>query len=214
VIDDAAHSRGAADSPAAAESPGAADSSAAPEHLSVGDPEVPVVVRRVGPGGTMASDNAFAVALLTLWHRVSEAGGAVGFARGVDRSAVGAAVAEVVDDLRTGRSLAVALAKDRNVIGFGVLRPGTRTKAHTGTVSSVMVDPFHQGGGLGVLLMDAVIGLAVAAGLERVVLGVRSGMGLESFYARFGFVECGRLPGWIKLGSDGDRDEILMMRTI
>ena len=59
-------------------------------------PAVPVEVRRVGPGGSMASDKAFAVALLTLWHRVAQAGGAVGFVLPADRSSVGAAVSEVI----------------------------------------------------------------------------------------------------------------------
>lgn len=173
-----------------------------------------VQVRRVGPGGSMASDNAFAVALLTLWHRVSEAGGAVGFGRPVDRAVVGPAVSSVIDSLRSGRAQAFALTSRRDVVGFAMITPGVRTQAHTGSITSVMVDPAHQGRGLGVSLMNATLGLAAELGLEQVRLGVRSGVGLEKFYLALGFVEIGRLPGWIRVAPDDDRDEILMVRPI
>ncbi|MET3803858.1 GNAT superfamily N-acetyltransferase [Nakamurella sp. UYEF19] len=176
--------------------------------------EEAVQVRRVGPGGSMASDNAFAVALLTLWHRVSEAGGAVGFVPPVDRSDVGPAVAVVIDGLRSGRASAFALTSKRNVIGFAMITPGVRTQAHIGAITSVMVDPAHQGKGLGVSLMEAIVGLAAELGLEQVSIGARGGVGLEKFYAAMGFVEVGRLPGWIRVGPGDDRDEILMVKQV
>lgn len=62
--------------------------------------------------------------------------------------------------------------------------------------------------------MNATLGLAAELGLEQVRLGVRSGVGLEKFYLALGFVEIGRLPGWIRVAPDDDRDEILMVRPI
>jgi GNAT superfamily N-acetyltransferase len=174
----------------------------------------PVEVRRVGPGASMASDNAFALALLNLWVRVSETGDAVGFTLPVDRSAVGAAVSVVIDDLRSGRALGFAATRGRDIVGFALLRPGRQINAHTGQVSQVMVDPDEQRSGLGTQLVEAVIGLAGELGLERVRLGLPTGTGLDRFYARMGFVEVGRLPRWIRAGPDEDRDEVLMALEI
>jgi GNAT superfamily N-acetyltransferase len=157
----------------------------------------PVEVRRVGPGASMASDNAFALALLP-----------------VDRSAVGAAVSVVIDDLRSGRALGFAATRGRDIVGFALLRPGRQINAHTGQVSQVMVDPDEQRSGLGTQLVEAVIGLAGELGLERVRLGLPTGTGLDRFYARMGFVEVGRLPRWIRAGPDEDRDEVLMALEI
>ena len=50
--------------------------------------------------------------------------------------------------------------------------------------------------------------LGAEIGLERLELSARDGMGLETFYRRFGFVEWGRRPGWIRVAADDDRDEI------
>ncbi len=34
--------------------------------------------------------------------------------------------------------------------------------------------------------------------------------GLAEFFGRFGFAEWGRRPGWLRLGADGERDEVLL----
>ncbi|MFI4926472.1 MAG: tetratricopeptide repeat protein [Burkholderiales bacterium] len=86
--------------------------------------EAAVEVRRVGPGGSMAPDSAFAVALLALWHRVAQAGGAVGFLPSVDRSELGYPVSRVIADLRSGRAYGYALTRGRDVIGFVLLEQG------------------------------------------------------------------------------------------
>ncbi|SDO23071.1 Ribosomal protein S18 acetylase RimI [Nakamurella panacisegetis] len=172
----------------------------------------PVEIRRVGPGGEMASDNAFALALLNLWHSVSEAGGAVGFTPPVDRVAVGGAVATVIEDLRSGRVRAVAAVRGRDVIGFASIRPGRQTQSHTGSITQVMVSPGSQGTGIGRRLVEAVLELAAEMTLERVQLRVRDGVGLAEFYGRFGFREVGRLPNWIRVAPGDDRDEVLLVK--
>ena len=176
--------------------------------------EAPVEIRRVGPGGEMASDNAFALALLNLWHAVSETGGAVGFTPPVDRVAVGGAVAAVIEDLRSGRARAFAAVRGRDVVGFAVLRPGRQTQSHTGSITQVMVAPGTQGTGVGRRLVDAVLVLSGELGLERVQLGVRAGVDLEEFYGRFGFREVGRLPEWIRVAPGDDRDEVLLVKEL
>jgi len=185
-----------------------------PEPVKVPDQAHQAQVRRVGPGCSIASDNAFAVALLTLWHRVTEAGGLVGFAPSIDRSALGAAVSVILDDLKSGRAFAFAVTRNRDVIGFAMLRPGTGTGSHTGQVELVMVEPGSWRTGLGTLLVRAVVDLAAATGLERLRSGVRADPGVQRFAALLGFSETGQLPGWIRVAPGPDHDEILMTRHI
>lgn len=185
-----------------------------PESVTVPDQAHQAQVRRVGPGCSIASDNAFAVALLTLWHRVTEAGGLLGFAPSVDRSALGAAVSVVLDDLKSGRAFAFAVTRNRDVIGFAMLRPGTGTGSHTGQVELVMVDPGSRRSGLGTRLVRAIVDLASAAGLDRLRSGVRADPGLERFAALLGFSETGRLTGWIRVTPGPDHDEIVMTRPV
>lgn len=162
----------------------------------------------VGPSGTMPADNQFGLALTSLWHAVSLGGGAVGFLPSVQRPEVAARAAAVVADLRAGRSLGVALIADRQLVGFAKLAPGAGLIAHTGEITLVMVDPALQGRNLGSLLMNRILALATERGMERVTLSIRDGEGLQGFYSRFGFVEWGRKPGWVRVGPGDDRDEI------
>lgn len=188
------------------------------------DPALPVapVVRRVGPGQSgaapgefstaLAADSYFAANLLTLWHKVSEAGGAVGFAPGADRVVIAPSAARSVSDVRDGVLKAIAVTSGRQLVATAFLQGGRPdgVVAHTGEITRVMVDPDLQGTGLGRLLMESVLQLAAEIGLERVSLSVRAGLGLEEFYAKFGFTEYGRRPGWLRVGPDDDRDEILL----
>ena len=169
-----------------------------------------VTLRRVGPGGTWASDSAFGVAVVTLWHRVAESGGAVGFASTVSRAEVAAVVAGLVDDLRSGRAFGFALNRHRTLVGVGLLRPGRGLSRHTGEIVAVMVDPDLRGSGSGTRLMTALLAQAREAGVQRVEAAVRDGAGLQDFFGRFGFAEWGRRPGWIRLGPGQERDEIIL----
>lgn len=187
-----------------------------------GDPDTGagLLLHQVGPSGSMASDGQFGIALTSLWHSVSEAGGAVGFVPGTPRPDVAQQSAALVDEIRRGSIDAIAVTSDRTLVGFAVLRAGTGVIAHTGEVGSVMVDPGLQRSGLGVVLMDAVLHLARARGLERLSLSARDGHGLPEFYRRFGFVEWGRRPGWVRVagaeadGGPDDRDEIFLSITL
>jgi ribosomal protein S18 acetylase RimI-like enzyme len=180
------------------------------EGTTPGAGEAAVEVRGVGPGGSMAPDNAFAVALLALWHRVAQAGGAVGFLPSVDRSELGYPVSRVIADLRSGRAYGYALTRGRDVIGFVLLEPGVGVTAHTGTIVVVMVEPKSQGSGLGGTLVQSMLELAADAELRRIRLFVAEDDRLERFFERFGFARTGRSPGWIRTESAGDVDQVLM----
>jgi N-acetylglutamate synthase-like GNAT family acetyltransferase len=173
-----------------------------------------VEVRRVGPGGSMAPDSAFAVALLTLWHGVARAGGAAGFLPSVDRSELGDPVSRVIADLRSGRAYGYALTRKRAVIGFAMLEPGTGVSAHTGTISLVMVEPNSQAAGLGTTLMRSILELAKASDLERIRLFVAADQRLQRFFGQFGFAESGRSPRWIRTEAEPDVDQVLMTSTL
>ena len=193
-----------------------------PVSESTGTPAAEIVLRRVGPGQpgaavgefstAMAADSYLASTLVTLWHKVSEAGGAVGFVPPVVRSQVARVAAKAISDVRDGNLRAVALTHGRDLAGIAFLesgRPDSIT-GHTGEITTVMVDPDLQGTGLGSRLMTAVLDLAREVGLERVSLTARDGLGLEDFYKKFGFVEYGRRPGWLRLSPSDNRDEILL----
>lgn len=173
-----------------------------------------VLVRRVGPGHPMAADSAFGVALVSLWHKVSLAGGPVGFVSPVQRAEIAPVAARAVEDLRANRAQAIALVAGRSIVGFGQLVPGTGLQAHTGHLATLMVDPDLQGTGRGGRLLDVLLDLAVELGLERVDLAVRSGHDLEALCAKWGFTEYGRRPGWIRIAGGEDRDEVLMALTL
>jgi GNAT superfamily N-acetyltransferase len=173
-----------------------------------------ITAHRVGPDGTMPSDSQFARALTSLWHTVSLAGGAVGCTSTAARPEVAAKAAGVVAELRDGRSQAVALIADRQLVGFGRVTAGTGLAAHTGEITAVMVDPALQGGRLGTRVMTEILALATELGLERVTVSVRDGHRLADFFARFGFAEWGRRPGWIRQADEDDLDEVFLWAAL
>lgn len=184
-----------------------------------------VVARRVGPGAravpvgeratTLAADNHLAAALLTLWQRVSDAGGAVGFEPSTPRSEIAPAVTEAIAGLRSGTRYAVVLTAGNDLVGaaFLVRRP-TRIQRHLGDVVSLMVDPDRRGQGLGRLLIVEIARLATEVGVDTLLLGARDREELHGFYAAMGFVEYGRLPDAVRLADGSSFDEIRYRRVL
>lgn len=166
-----------------------------------------LTVDRAGPGGGVPSDSAFGVALVTLWQHVADAGGLVGFPAPVQRSDVAARAAALVDEIRTGRVIAVVANRAHRLIGVALLRPGRGDQQHTGRIELVLVEPVHARTGIGTRLVGELLDLARERGLELLEIDAADGTGLETFLAGFGFVEWGRRPGWIRT-TEGDRDEI------
>ncbi len=170
--------------------------------------------RRVGPAGTLAADQAFGVALVTLWWRVSAAGGALGLPREVARSEVAAAATPVVEAISRGREQGIAVLAGRRLVGFCRILPGTGQSAHTATLRTMMIDPDHQRQGWGIELLGRALGLAAAPGVDRVSISTSADTAAAGFWVRAGFVECGRRPGWIRESGGEAHDEIFYWREL
>ena len=169
----------------------------------------------VGPAGDLASDSAFAVALVGLWSRVAGIDpGSVGFGAPLVRREVSTRVAGLIEGIRRGRVLAAAATADRTLVGCALLEVGTGTSAHTGTLAVVLVEPDRRRRGVGTELMNRVLAAAGDTGIRRVSASVPAGGGLADYFARFGFVETGRRPGWIAATSDRDIDEVIMTGSV
>ncbi len=187
-------------------------------------------MRRVGPGQpgaavgarstALASDNFFAAALLTLWHRVSEAGGSVGFVPSVTRQQVAPAVAKAVDELRAGTRKAIVFTKDTDLarnqlLACAFLIPNfSDLSSHRIDVRTLMVDPAAQGQGLGKKLVKEVIAYARELGAQTLTLSARGGEGLEKFYESLGFIEWGRMPDSTRVSPTDSREEVYFWRRI
>ncbi|MFJ6212459.1 GNAT family N-acetyltransferase [Streptomyces sp. NPDC092296] len=151
--------------------------------------------------------------ITTLWTDVSNAGGAVGFLPPVSTERV-RPVAE--QQLR-----GVADGPDRLLTGYD--RESGRLAAvlffesqrfelmeHWRLLKRVMVHPDFQGRGYGADLLAEAERLARAWGLAGLRLTLRGGLGLETFYARSGYKEVGRVPGAIRVADGDDRDDVTM----
>ncbi len=169
-----------------------------------------LTVHRVGPTGMMAADHTFGVALVTLWHAVVQAGGGLGLVPPVTRSEVAAKATPMLAAVRAGTLLAVAITDNSTLIAAGFLQQKTGPESHVGKLTKIMVDPRLQRIGNGSILMTALLDLCRERGIELVHLGVQDGEGLQGFYGRFGFVECGRLPGAIRVALGEDRDDVIL----
>lgn len=184
-------------------------------------------IRRVGPGlrpapsgsgaapaTPMAADSAFGVALVSLWHEVARAGGAVGFPATADRAEVARRVAPIVEDLRTGRAVAVAADQGRRLVGAALLHPGVGARAHTGRLELLLVEPALTGCGLGRTLLTTLLDGARERGLDRVGVEFALDERVQRFFDRAGFQVWGRRPGWQRTGPGADVEEIVMGRAL
>jgi RimJ/RimL family protein N-acetyltransferase len=87
-------------------------------------------------------------------------------------------------------------------------RPGPEVMQHV-MFLGMYVRADYQGLGVGTMLMDAAKLLAKRLHLTRVILSVFEGnTPAEKLYRNAGFVECGKLPGWLQ---EGYVDEIYMV---
>ena len=155
--------------------------------------------------------------VLDLWVRTNDAGGSVGFLPGASRDRVDAALRAHEESMASGSTVSVLLrsAADGRVLGLSFLVRGSNPLLdHTRTVYRVMADPSARGRNLGRLLMAATHRVAREAGVEVLVLSVRSGTGLSRFYESCGYAESGRVLGAIRVAPDDERDDITMTRRL
>ena len=156
--------------------------------------------------------------LAACWREVVNAGGAVGFAEQAPVSDDD--VTPVVDqmvaglDARLGRLLVAT--RGSALLGWLLLTGNADpVVAHWGRVTRLQTAPAARGTGVArALLTELHRSARDDLGLESLRLEVRGGMGLEAFYARFGWVEVGAWPRALRFSRHGVRDEVLMARDL
>lgn len=168
--------------------------------------------------------------LVEIWTDVSNAGGWVGFVPPVTRHQVAPALDAVLRRVHDGRDWLVVVRTGTpagsagqpesaglygDVAGFAIVADNDRLLSeHWRWVIRVQVHPDFQGARLGVVLLDGIADIAADDGVEKLHLTVRSGEGLESFYARAGYHEVARIPGAIRVAPGDDRDQVVLVRDL
>ncbi|MEU4713368.1 GNAT family N-acetyltransferase [Micromonospora purpureochromogenes] len=153
--------------------------------------------------------------IVDLWVDVTNAGGAVGFVAPVSAAEVRPVAERTLADITDGPDrLLVGYEDDRLVAVLIFADNRFHLKTHWGILKRVMVHPDTQGRGYGLDLMRAAARRAPELGWRALHVTVRGGLGLETFYARLGYREIGRLPGALQVAPGDDRDEILMWRDL
>jgi len=157
---------------------------------------------------------ALRTAMTKCWVEVTNAGGAAGFPfPPVDAEAVSPVVDSLASGLDRRRSRILIAELRGELAGWVVLKsdPGPLT-GHWGTIHHLQTHPAFRGRGIGSALLRQLRNVARdEMGLEQLHLAARGGMGLEDFYARFGWREIGRWPRKLRLSADDSRDEVLMI---
>jgi GNAT superfamily N-acetyltransferase len=152
--------------------------------------------------------------LTACWRDVVNAGGAVGFAEEapVTDDVVAPVVEQMVAGLdgRLGRLLVATSGGD--VIGWLLLTGNADpVVAHWGRVTRLQTAPSARGTGVArALLTELHRSARDDLGLDSLRLEVRGGMGLETFYERFGWTVVGAWPHALRFTRHGVRDEVLM----
>lgn len=157
-----------------------------------------------------------AACLVGIWVRAVDAGGSLGFLPPADPGAVALAAAAAFARVRDGRDDLLVAFVDDEPVGWCLLVADPRSyAAHWRILKRLQVDPAQQGRGVGTaLLAEAASGARARLGLERLLLSVRSGTGLEALYARHSWREVARIPGLMRVAPGDDRDEIWMVRDL
>ncbi|MFD4375439.1 GNAT family N-acetyltransferase [Streptomyces sp. NPDC058486] len=162
-------------------------------------------------------DQSLTDGILALWADVSNAGGAVGFVPPVTPEDIRPSLLKHLAGMVQGTTrLLVGRDEDGEVAATTFLTFNShRLMTHWVWLYTVMVHPKHQGKGYGRDLMAAVERTARTAPgfetIEAVRLGVRGGTGVDTFYAKAGYKEVGRVPGAIRVAPGDDRDDITML---
>jgi RimJ/RimL family protein N-acetyltransferase len=119
---------------------------------------------------------------------------------------------EYLKSLSTREGVFLAETPDRRVVGFQSLDQSTKlfhSMDHVGQLGTFVLKEW-RGRGLGKQLAALTLALARSGGYERLVIYVRaSNTGAQAFYARLGFVPCGRLARQVKIDGQYD-DEVVM----
>lgn len=155
-------------------------------------------------------------AMLEMWLRVNDAGGAVGFVHGATEEDVAPVLDGYIARLEEGGTVCVALNSPLGeLLGFGFVVGSTGVlMGHSATLERIMTDPARRGTNFGALLMAGLHRAARERDIELVTLDYRGGTGLGEFYTRYGYTEVGRVPGAIRVAPGDDRDGVIMARSL
>lgn len=154
-------------------------------------------------------------ALVDLWVAVSNAGGAVGFVPPVADDDVRPVADAAFDRVASGRDDLVVAEDAGRPVGLGFLVTGDwALTRHWATVKRLQRHPAWRGRGVGDALLSGLETAGRDRGLDRLVLTVRGGTGIEGYYLSRGFHLDGRLPARIRVGDGDDRDELVLSRVL
>ncbi|MER7707922.1 GNAT family N-acetyltransferase [Kitasatospora sp. NPDC097605] len=160
------------------------------------------------------TDPALRAEITGLWTAASNAGGAVGFVHEVTEEEVWVTAEKQFAGIAPAGPDRLLIAREEEtgrlaaLLVFESMRFGPMD--HWRVLSRVMVHPDLQGRGHGSALLAEAERVAREWGLAGLRLYVRGGLGLESFYARSGYTEVGRVPGTIRVAPGDDRDDVTM----
>ena len=119
---------------------------------------------------------------------------------------------EYLKSLSAREATFVAETTGGQVVGFQSLDQWTKlfhSMDHVGQIGTHILRGW-RGQGVGKQLAAHTLAFARSAGYEKLVIYVRgSNTGAQMFYARLGFVPCGRLTRQVKIAGEHD-DEIVM----
>jgi phosphinothricin acetyltransferase len=119
---------------------------------------------------------------------------------------------EYLTALSSREAIFVAETGDRKIIGFQSLDQWTKlfhSMDHVGQLGTFVLREWRRRG-VGRQLAAHTIAFARSSGYEKLVIFVRaSNADAQAFYARLGFVRCGRLVRQVKIAGGHD-DEVVM----
>jgi GNAT superfamily N-acetyltransferase len=151
--------------------------------------------------------------ITTLWTDVSNAGGAVGFVPPVTEEQVHPMAAKQFAGVTDGpdRLLVAREQPGGPLVGMLFFEDQRfNLMTHWKLLKRVMVAPACQGRGYGAELLAEAERVARRWGLSGLKLTLRGGRDLESFYARSGYKEVGRVPGAIRVAPGEEYDDVVM----
>jgi len=158
--------------------------------------------------------------LVDLWHRVNEAGGAVGFYGPTTTADVRTRLSSHLAAMAAG-STSLGMLREAGtdrLLGVAFWEYGTQPMVrHVAVMKRLMVEPDATGRNLGRLLVAGMHALARGRGVQISRLTYRGGTSLGAFYGRIGYREIGRLPGGLSFATPTGpdiRDDVEMAQRL
>ena len=94
--------------------------------------------------------------------------------------------------------LVLGAVDDGVVVGAGCLAVGGGNGSHRGEIQRLAVRSDRRGGGIGGLLLEALVERARGAGLSLLWLTTHADTRSDAFYVRRGWTRYGVVPGWAR----------------